>query len=321
MGRNVASYKFALAKALLSHKIAGDSVIRLDDLAAPFSKNICEHLRLSDKQTISRSSKFIDACRKHNKGEISDQELVSVTTRLGFNNVIDAFHIVDRADTPVRFFIDERQNGNLIRLTDHFYSLQESLQNDSLGTEVEARWRLVETAWKLKISTSLLTVSHDLDEEALFVIDESRQRIRVTSSRGALNGYQKGKCFYCRADISVDKGSSIIGDVDHFFPHRLKGTDAVPNIDGVWNLVLACHRCNRGESGKFGHVPELKYLERLNVRNNYLILSHHPLRETLMSQTGSTDRERKRFLNDCYRRAVDTLIHTWRPEEELSLEF
>ena len=321
MGRNVASYKFALAKALLSHEVADDSAIRLEDLAAPFAKNICEHLRLSDKQTTSRSSTFIDSCKKHNNGEISDQELASVTTKLGFNNVIDAFHVVGRADTPVRFFMDERQDGNLIRLTDDFYNLKESIQCDNLGTEVEARWRLVETAWNLNISTRLLMVSHDLDEETLFVTDKSQKRIGVTSSRGALNGYQKGKCFYCRDDISVDQGSSVTGDVDHFFPHRLKGTDVVPNIDGVWNLVLACQRCNRGENGKFDLVPELKYLERLNVRNNYLISSHHPLRETLMSQTGSTIKERQRFLNDCYRKTVDTLIHKWHPEEELSLDF
>ena len=38
-GRNVASYKFALAKALYDLKDSGDSVISLEQLAVPFSRH------------------------------------------------------------------------------------------------------------------------------------------------------------------------------------------------------------------------------------------------------------------------------------------
>ena len=40
-----------------------------------------------------------------------------------------------------------------------------------------------------------------------------------------------------------------------------------------------------------------------------------------MSQTGSTIKGRQQFLNDCYRKARDVSIHTWGPDEELSLDF
>jgi hypothetical protein len=91
-----------------------------------------------------------------------------------------------------------------------------------------------------------------------------------------LNGYQKGKCFYCFADIYLE--GLAIPDVDHFFPHVLKvvGFDG---IDGVWNLVLACQQCNRGIGGKSDRVPTLHLLERLHLRNEFLIESHHPLRD------------------------------------------
>ena len=46
MGRNVASYKFALAKALLSYDVSDDSSISLNDLALPYALNICEHLQI-----------------------------------------------------------------------------------------------------------------------------------------------------------------------------------------------------------------------------------------------------------------------------------
>jgi len=111
-----------------------------------------------------------------------------------------------------------------------------------------------------------------------FAIDRTRRRKSVTGSRGALNGYQKGKCFYCFRDICIDSNHAS-PDVDHFFPHVLKHYDFGPLIDGVWNLVLACRECNRGAGGKSARVPSLRLLERLWRRNEYLISSHHPLRD------------------------------------------
>ena len=43
LGRNVASYKFALAKSLLEID-AKKTEIEIEKLAVPFAKNICEHL-------------------------------------------------------------------------------------------------------------------------------------------------------------------------------------------------------------------------------------------------------------------------------------
>ena len=59
----------------------------------------------------------------------------------------------------------------------------------------------------------------------------------------------------------------------------------------------------------------MKYLERLSKRNDYLISSHHPLRETLMNQTGKTEADRHLFLQSMYNLAKEYLIHTWEIEE------
>ena len=94
----MASYKFALGKSLLElNRPAGD-VIKLEELAEPFSRHLTEHLRNADKQITSRSSKFIDACKKFNNGSLSKQNLIDQTIKLGFNNVIDAFHVVNQGD-------------------------------------------------------------------------------------------------------------------------------------------------------------------------------------------------------------------------------
>ena len=242
-GRNVASYKFALAKTLLGMADRADDRVPLDDLAAPFARHLCEHLTKADKQATSPSSRFLDACRAFNRGELAEDRLVETTARLGFANVIDAFHIVGAGPVPVRFFVDERASGGGgIRLTDDLRRLAASFQGGVLFDEAEARWRLVETAWSLDLPRAGVAVRADIEAERLFM--ERARRIDVTGVRPALNGYQRGRCFFCRAEAAPGDF-----DVDHFFPWALKRQGAMPDADGVWNLVLACRRCNRGEGG------------------------------------------------------------------------
>ena len=68
--------------------------------------------------------------------------------------------------------------------------------------------------------TNLLAVHFDPQSES-FCVDTSNRRINVTGSRDALNGYQKGKCFYCFTDITVDSAGASGVDIDHLFPHGL----------------------------------------------------------------------------------------------------
>jgi 5-methylcytosine-specific restriction endonuclease McrA len=237
---------------------------------------------------------------------------------LGFNNVIDAFHIVNRDKIPIRFFVDERQSNGGIRLTDELFRLRERLQFGNLPQEIEARWRLVETAWQLKVTRNALAV--DVDGESL-VISKDGGRVNLTSCRDALNGYQKGKCFYCCTDISVENTSKGLTDVDHFHPRTLVQLKLPLKLDGVWNLVLSCRECNRGIDGKGSRVPHRRFLERLDTRNEFFINSHHPLHETIMLQTGKARQERIRFLNSAYETALDCLIHTWEPSVEHEAAF
>jgi hypothetical protein len=76
-GRNVASYKFALAKSLMELGGNGQEVVRLEELAVPFSHHLTEHLKLVDKQGTSSSSQFLDVCRQFNRSEITKDELIN----------------------------------------------------------------------------------------------------------------------------------------------------------------------------------------------------------------------------------------------------
>ncbi len=318
-GRNVASYKFALAKALMELRPAAGTLLRLEDLALPFALQICEHLRLEDKQATSATSAFLEGCRKFNlEGRRDRDALAALALARGFANVIDAFHVVGAADTPERFFIDQRRPHQSILITDEFEQLLQGQDAAGLPLEVEARWRLVETAWGLGLARSMIVV-HDPEQEALLLPDRQMRRKVVTGSRDALNGYQQGACFYCRGAISLTE-RSLLPDVDHFFPFSLGRAGFRQQVNGVWNLVLACATCNRGSKGKFDRLPSVRLLERLHARNEFLIQSHHPLRETLIGQTGAAEPARRAFLRDLYERAASALIHrNWEPTEISSI--
>lgn len=318
-GNNVASYKFALAKALLEIAPTGKTSVTLKELAEPYSRYLREHLAKAPKQATSQSSRFIQACKDFNEGNISYDKMIGTTVSLGFNNVIDAFHVVAHREVPVSFFEKDYKAGDKrIILTDEVFKLLELPFPENFEKETEARWNLVETAWELGVSRNLLNVKYD-EVSRMFFVDPSFRRRDVTSARSALNGYQKGKCFYCFDDITVSDNSNNTCDVDHFFPHTLQPQMPDINLDGVWNLVLACPGCNRGVNGKWALVPATRYLERLHKRNEFLISSHHPLRETIIQQTGVTEAERASFLRRVDQRAISLLIHRWEtPEKALA---
>jgi 5-methylcytosine-specific restriction endonuclease McrA len=320
-GRNVATYKFALARTLLDLANQNSTHINAEQLAIPYAKKICAHLLEVDRQGTSQESRFLQACRDYNQLKISYDQLISSTVKLGFNNVLDAFHNVNGNEISNRFFTKAgTSNSHGIILCDDLYKLKEIPFESNLDVEVEARWKLVETAWNLALSPSSLMVEHDLASGLLTIEGNGIRRRPITKSRHALNGYQKGKCFYCFADIDAAASDYDKCDIDHFIPHMLQLYTPL-NLNGLWNLVLSCKKCNRGANGKHTRVPAIKYLERLNKRNNFLVNSHHPLRETIISQTGKTDEERRRFLQSIDHFAIEQLLFRWSCETEQEESF
>ncbi len=337
-GKNTASYKFALAKSLIDVSLERNSdLISLEDLALPYAMHLCEHLKHSPKQSTFKSGEFVRACSAYNNEQIALDKLIDVTSKQGFKYVLNAFHVVNTQAVQERFydvineafFIDERKSNKGIRLTDNLFKLFYVFDHSAadLNQETESRWNLVEKAWDLNMNKNLLSVEFDLDTQQLFTKDLTQRRISITSSRAALNGYQKSRCFYCFKEISITSHDELLADVDHFFPHTLKpqvvsaGCRKPVNIDGVWNLVLACFECNRGTNGKFAKVPDSTLVKRLHTRNEYLIGSNHPLRETLIMQTGSKKLQRQQFLQKSFEFSKQRLIHDWLPEQQGSSVF
>lgn len=312
-GKNSATYKFAFARALLDLVEKEKTQITLDDLTIPYSKYLVDHLKNSDKQGNSNSSTFLSSCRSFINNEISEQELYETTKRYGFVNVIDAFQNLGSGTIPNKFYEkDYSRSSKKLVITDNLLKLKENFHFQNFHQETEARWNLVETAWNLKINPNLLEVNYDDELNNLYIENDKDRRKTITSVRDALNGYQKGKCFYSFKDISINSKSENVCDVDHFIPFSLKSEfkDEGINIDGVWNLILADSSVNRSKSD---NLPDLLYLQRLHNRNEFYISSKHPLAETIVNQTGRTLTQRISFLNRIYQKALDKKIITWKP--------
>ncbi|MCD0171943.1 HNH endonuclease domain-containing protein, partial [Deinococcus sp. 23YEL01] len=135
------------------------------------------------------------------------------------------------------FFEDDRRGRGGIVLTDHLLALpaDRAIQHGNLRHEVEARWRLVETAWSLNLPPRQLQVRFDDQTGDLSIVAEDRRRRSVTQARHALDGYQRGRCFYCGREISLE-ADTLNAEVDHVFPWILPSRGLNIDIDGIWNL-------------------------------------------------------------------------------------
>nr|WP_239581521.1 HNH endonuclease domain-containing protein [Jeotgalibacillus terrae] len=89
-------------------------------------------------------------------------------------------------------------------------------------------------------------------------------KIENVSKRKSLNSfylllasvYQK-ECFYCGKRVKSRRGNHV----DHFIPWSF-----IQN-DQLWNLVIACSKCNTSKNNK---LAEIEYLEKLIQRNCHL---------------------------------------------------
>jgi hypothetical protein len=63
-GANSATYKFALAQALLDVSENEQGRVALSDLAVPYSRHLLRHLEIEDRQGTAPSSSFLDASAK-----------------------------------------------------------------------------------------------------------------------------------------------------------------------------------------------------------------------------------------------------------------
>ena len=306
-GKNSATYKFAFGKALLKLAENGLSSASLETIAPLYADYIIDHIKEGNKQGLSSSSTFLEGLNKYIEGRISRDEVIQLTQKFGFKNVIDAFHNVGTGSVPDKFYEFDAQS-RVIHLDDNILRLRGSEQGVNVAEEIEARWNLVETAWNLSLPISSVRIEAERENEGLIITDGFGYRKPVTSTRNALSGYQRGKCFYSQRTIDLSSGDT---DVDHFFPISKQEYHLPSNLNGVWNLVLAHSSLNRQKSAQ---APAIRHLESLHKRNEYYISSKHPLGATIQMQTGQSESQRREFLQRHFDASKQYSFSGWEPD-------
>lgn len=101
----------------------------------------------------------------------------------------------------------------------------------------------------------------DVTLNLLTKIDESSKRSNLSVYRQILfDEFEMDTCFYCGKKVSKENVH-----VDHFIPWSFI------KDDNLWNLVLACPKCNLKKNDK---MPEKQYLDALIKRNEQVLVEH-----------------------------------------------
>lgn len=323
LGANTATYKFALVQSLLDLKGTDKTFISLDDLTPIYADHLLRHIKTGNKQ-INRvgGSPTIHAIHDYSKGNLSESTMLNIVRIEGFKIVIDALHNLPQKQKAIPLYqkaVQDNKQGLI--LTDEMFEIFSSADYGNFKNEVESRWTLVETVWG---EQGVFRINFDRDTQEMYYLKPMSNeeylsnyvRKPLTHLRNPFNGYQKGKCFYCNRHIDIEPNKENTCQVDHFLPHHLmRKTEYQLDLDEIWNLVLACKECN-GFSEKGGRMPAKNILPKLADRNEYLIESHLPIKETIISICGKTKKARYDFLNKRYEfcRAIKGAHSEWSPK-------
>lgn len=286
MGANARTYKFALATALLERAKEGRSAVTLRELAEGYSRTLVEHADMPQAPTAGElaPSDFLSLVNQNAQETLSTgtptEALVEAAVRSMPRMVMLKFHnLRGGVETPHRFY-ELRAPGptGIVEFTPALMALAESEDLHNLSSELDARWRIVETSFESGVGQALIAQGMAVDLDRGTLVD--RQRRRPVAGLGpAVLGFQYGRCLICNDPITKSDRVAI----DHVFPFSLmrRGSALIEvglDLDAVWNLAPAHAVCNGGKSNR---PPTREEVYRLGHRNEAIMLSPHPLRRTL----------------------------------------
>ena len=314
-GRNVSTYKFALADSLL--KSPASSQLTYTDLRENFIKSLYQHYIKNPHQYQSGSNTITNAFDQFSVDNDWDK-VIPIAEKNIYNNVFDAFHNVGGStiQNKLTLFEHDKRNKQLI-LTDNMHQLLECKDAvKQLSKENQSRWAVVEEAWKNKLSPNFLIYDQDKN---IYSVSEGQKRVNLRSAVNVLISYQHGRCFYCNKHMNVNAKSNEhdFPDVDHVIPFSAfnKGILSTNyNSNGIWNLVVACKDCNRGSNGKFHTPPDKLYFEKLIDRNILFTQEHkHSLKNTILMSLGATNHMQIRQKMSNFKTYLN-LVTGWKPK-------
>jgi len=214
---------------------------------------------------------------KHHSGNIGYDEAIDFVGSKAFDDVVPRFQKLGRRVDFAGMFYTFNAGKDLV-MTDELLSLSNT-GHDELETELDARWGLLEGAFK--IGTDNFQLNNDL---RLIYIQKGCERTNITKNIPFLQGYQGNTCFYCGEPIC---DSDV--EVDHVLPRQ------VIQHDEIWNLALAHSLCN---GRKIDRLIGPHFLQKLIARNENIMGSNHPWKKRIEAALGTTRVRRKKTTED-----------------------
>ena len=117
-GKNVACYKFPWFQTILTFAEQGKTHIKKEQLSKPFVEKIIKHTRKSpfQGQTKVRDGKMLKSVKDHIDGKINMEELLLITEKEGFKDVVRALPIIGSKKITDDLYIDEMKVNKRIIL-------------------------------------------------------------------------------------------------------------------------------------------------------------------------------------------------------------
>lgn len=304
MGANVRTYKFPLGAALLDAARSGRDAVPLVELATTYATYLINREgsfpQAPSSQALGDQDFLSVLAREREESRVlgrPTETLVNATVKSIPAMVMQKFHNLAGQEVAHRFYeLDGRGPNRVVRLTPSLRAVVDE-SSGVLDDELDARWRIVEASFDAGVGRSIMGGLRFDDTSGQLVV--AAQRVALTSLRASIDGFQYGRCFYCHEPLGDLNGPHI--HVDHVFPFKWMTTGSWegPDLNGVWNLVLAHDSCNLKKSYRNPTDDEIR---RLIARNDAIAESPVPLRRTLeiaMGASGSdAAKKRNQFMTD-----------------------
>ncbi|MDZ5711001.1 HNH endonuclease [Jeotgalibacillus haloalkalitolerans] len=262
--KNSASYKYALVKSLLENLYSVNEKLELTyyQVFESFTEiywNLVIHHKLSQLNLQQKSARIETVLKesllKHHLNDqiifekIPDQIKIKIVKKVITeckNDVMGALY----GDTQGLIYSFDNYKRQL-KLTPSFYSFMQRFQKVLMYL----------SNYHLALFLEKYNSGSSTDGLLLKIENVSKRKSLDKFYLLLASVYQK-ECFYCGNKIKSRKGNHV----DHFIPWSF-----IQN-DQLWNLVIACVKCNTSKNNK---LADKEFLEKLIQRNNFLSLEEN----------------------------------------------
>ncbi len=290
-GKTQSTYKMALGKCLIKFASDNKEKVDMDELGSEFFKLYINRCKSGKPQLahVGRTTFVEQEIQAINIQGKSEAKALEVIKKDCLNNmVLKKFNNLYNTTLKQPFY--SMQSDKQLILNNNLLNLFADKNKHNLSSELDSRWDLLEYAFENIKKIEIL----DVDEHVKHLINKEK-RTNITRVSSSIEGYQQGRCFYCGEklyDIAVD----------YVIPYQ-----AILH-NQIWNLVLAHKFCNEDKSD---NMPPIHFVENLIKRNEYFILSDHPIKNTIIKQLGNTKEERITNTMKEYKYAKNKIVRVW----------